>query len=251
MNDNTALRALLKDECGLCKAAGLIAAQGNRDAELRLFAVRCVRQVQSLMPSPYLSEMIDAAERYALGEISSDEARELYGHLVNNLVLLSDLQKQGVSYAAFLAVSAVTSLFHDTSSVAADTSEAVLELVREVEKTKLGNAAWHAHEQMLSIQLQDFEAMFCRAETAPTRPEPVVPRMAEGDGEYSPRTFSPQAFDNIPMEELDAAWLRVVGEMRWAGNVLSTPQLRDSVLKLTQVRQEMNLVPLSFVAAMS
>ena len=81
MRGSDALRALLKDECDLHKAASLIAARGDRDAELRLFAVRCVRQVQSLMPSPYLSEMIDAAERYALGEISSDEARELYGHL--------------------------------------------------------------------------------------------------------------------------------------------------------------------------
>ena len=251
MRGSDALRALLKDECDLHKAASLIAARGDRDAELRLFAVRCVRQVQSLMPSPYLSEMIDAAERYALGEISSDEARELYGHLVHSLNLLSELQKQGVSCAAFLGVSAVASLFHDTPSVATDTAEAVRELVKEVEKTKPVNAAWQAHEQMLSIQLQDFEAMFCQAETVHTRPEPVVPCMAEGDGEYCPRTSSPQAFDSILIEELDAAWLRVVGEMSWAGNLLSTPQLRDSALKLTQVRQEMNLVPLSFVAAMS
>lgn len=40
---------------------------------------------------------------------------------------------------------------------------------------------------------------------------------------------------------LDAAWMRVIGELQWAGQLSSTPELRKAIQQLTQVRNETGL----------
>lgn len=43
------------------------------------------------------------------------------------------------------------------------------------------------------------------------------------------------------LQELDAAWLRVLGELGWASQLASTPTLRDALLQLSQVRSQTGL----------
>lgn len=53
-----------------------------------------------------------------------------------------------------------------------------------------------------------------------------------------------------PFAELDAAWMRLIGEIRWAGDLIPTAQLRDSLQALTRARKDAGLPPLSQVAVM-
>ena len=46
---------------------------GLTDAQLRLFAVRCARRVQHLMPDPRSIAALDVAERYANGKATNAE----------------------------------------------------------------------------------------------------------------------------------------------------------------------------------
>lgn len=43
------------------------------------------------------------------------------------------------------------------------------------------------------------------------------------------------------LQILDAAWLRVLGELGWAGELTSTSTLRDALLRLSQVRSQIGL----------
>ena len=49
---------------------------GLTDAQLRLFAVRCARRVQHLMPDPRSIAALDVAERYANGKATNAELAE-------------------------------------------------------------------------------------------------------------------------------------------------------------------------------
>ena len=47
--------------------------EGLSDKQLRLFAVRCARRVQHLMPDPRSIAALDVAERHANGQATDDE----------------------------------------------------------------------------------------------------------------------------------------------------------------------------------
>ena len=65
--------ATILDSNGLDDALWCLRAVTGHDREIRLFAVRCARQVQHLMADPRSIAALDVAERFANGEATKTE----------------------------------------------------------------------------------------------------------------------------------------------------------------------------------
>lgn len=138
---------------GVEDAIWALRAVDGRDKEIRLFAVRCVRQVQHLMSDPRSIQALDVAEMFATGQATNGErtkARSLALAAIQDAIGTEALH---ASSAAFLTLGV------SSASAARRVFEVADQAIRHAEKISGCKYLYVSRASFRSKQINDFITM--------------------------------------------------------------------------------------------